>query len=456
MGMGLWRLDGASFVNDLTAATALKGLVLEKGSTGTVGRIRLDDAGAIVIENVTGGTPPPIDPPPPPSSGAAFYVALTGNDSTGTGTLVAPYRTVKKALTISSPGDTVWVRDIPSGPTVKFLAENLDAGCSGTLANPKIVRPYPGEQPTFVGAFKFGDSSTSKSNYVQFYGSDNIRFDAAADTIVFENSANSQHTLEIYATGVEVRGCIVDKLSSYLGSCVALGYNGGTGQYLASGCKVTRCLLRGVGLDPGLGDNDAGHDHGVYSNYTTACEITYNVIHGIDGGWGIHLYTESNAARHVDGTLIDHNTIVDTRDGGIILASDGTSTTRNTTVTYNLLVDCGNPLLTKASYGFDFYWGGPVGTGNVGYANHSFNPADGHVRPSITGWTLEAPATGDPLFISSSTSNFQLNPFSSALGKGALGAAPVDTTPPTVGARDSSRFAASAFARGRFASATSI
>ncbi|MES2867632.1 MAG: hypothetical protein V4703_12890 [Actinomycetota bacterium] len=383
---------------------------------------------------------------------ADWIVALTGNDTTGTGTLGNPFLTVTKALSVGAPGDRAVVRDIPNGPVIKFGGFNLGTAHSGTALTPKLIVPYPGEQPVFAGSCKFGDSTTSKSNYVEVVGSDDIRFNSAADTIVFEQSTNGQHTVEMYATGCKVRGCIIDKLGSYLGSCVAMGYQGAGGQYRAVSCEATHNLIRNVGLDPSLTSSQSGHDHAAYLNYNLDCRIEFNVIVDIAGGWGIHLYTESTSARDITGTVVSHNTIVNTRDGGIILACDGTSKTEDTVVTFNLCVDCGDGSLSHDSYSFMTFMGGVVGTGNVGSNNHSFNPGDGHVQSPLTGWTLAAPSTGDPLFIDAAGGDYHLNPASSALGIGALGAGDIDTTPPSRGTSSSARGAAmqGAAARGAF------
>ncbi|MCA1572867.1 MAG: right-handed parallel beta-helix repeat-containing protein, partial [Chloroflexi bacterium] len=378
-----------------------------------------------------------------------IIVALTGDDTTGNGTVGTPYRTVKKALQVATTADEVRVRDIPNGGTTKYSEETLDSSCAGTITNPKIVRPYAGEQPTFVGRFTFGNS-TSRANYIHFIGDRDIRFDATADTIIFENANNNQHALEMYSVGNIIEGCIVDKLDSYLGSCVAMGWNGGTGQYRCVDSKVWYCLIRNVGRDPSYTSTSAGHDHGFYLNYNLNCEVSYNVIREIAGGWGIHLYTESASARDVDGTSVHHNTTHNTRDGGIILSGAGTSTTKNTTVDDNLIVNAGQVgQVAPANYSFMVYWGGgaPVGTGNTGARNHSHNPKSGHVQPSMTGWTLATPATGDPLFVNTATGDFRLQDASPAIGKGALGTTGEPAPPATYPAAISGDFEGATWVR---------
>ena len=42
---------------------------------------------------------------------STIYIAPTGNDTTGTGTTVAPYLTLTKAITAATAGDTVFCKN---------------------------------------------------------------------------------------------------------------------------------------------------------------------------------------------------------------------------------------------------------------------------------------------------------------------------------------------------------
>jgi hypothetical protein len=78
--------------------------------------------------------------------GAERYVAVNGSNSGGnTGTNInAPLATIAQAITLSQPGDTIWVR----GGTYN-LASTISIGSSksGTAANPYKLLAYPGEAP---------------------------------------------------------------------------------------------------------------------------------------------------------------------------------------------------------------------------------------------------------------------------------------------------------------------
>lgn len=65
---------------------------------------------------------------------ADIYVATTGNDSTGSGTLANPYATPRKAAQMANPGDTILVRGgTYSGDYVELTDDNV------------TLKSYPGE-----------------------------------------------------------------------------------------------------------------------------------------------------------------------------------------------------------------------------------------------------------------------------------------------------------------------
>jgi hypothetical protein len=73
-------------------------------------------------------------------TGASRYVATTGNDSTGTGAIGAPYATLGKALSVASAGDEVVLR----GGSYGSFSETSTSR-TGWI----VVRAYTGEEPKF-------------------------------------------------------------------------------------------------------------------------------------------------------------------------------------------------------------------------------------------------------------------------------------------------------------------
>lgn len=88
---------------------------------------------------------------------AFYHVSFTGNDTTGDGSLGAPWKTLTKACTVAVGGDTIYIRDV--GGVYSILAEQSfkPVGSAGNLIT---ITNYPGESPVFDGTGgTFGSSS---------------------------------------------------------------------------------------------------------------------------------------------------------------------------------------------------------------------------------------------------------------------------------------------------------
>ena len=77
--------------------------------------------------------------------GADFYVATSGDNKAGDGSLENPWRTIAHGLSKLKPGDTLFVRG------GVYEEESLSVP-SGTAGSPVTVKAYPGEIPILCGA----------------------------------------------------------------------------------------------------------------------------------------------------------------------------------------------------------------------------------------------------------------------------------------------------------------
>jgi hypothetical protein len=80
------------------------------------------------------------------AGGHIYFVATTGNDSTGTGSIGAPWLTPKNAFSHMGAGDTTYWEGgviVSSGGSVSAM----DWGASGTAGNPVAMVAYPGATP---------------------------------------------------------------------------------------------------------------------------------------------------------------------------------------------------------------------------------------------------------------------------------------------------------------------
>ena len=74
---------------------------------------------------------------------AIYYLSPTGNDTTGTGSISAPWFTLEKAWDNIVAGDTVYMR----GGTYSYLKTQWLTGVTGTSGNIISLLNYPGETP---------------------------------------------------------------------------------------------------------------------------------------------------------------------------------------------------------------------------------------------------------------------------------------------------------------------
>ena len=73
-----------------------------------------------------------------------IFVALNGDDVSGTGTIELPFKTIQKAAKVALPGDVVQVR-------AGIYRETVIPSKSGTVGNPITFQPYQNEMVTISG-----------------------------------------------------------------------------------------------------------------------------------------------------------------------------------------------------------------------------------------------------------------------------------------------------------------
>lgn len=133
----------------------------------------------------------------PAVSGPSRYIATTGNDSTGDGSISSPWRTLQKGIDSITAGDTLYLR----GGT--YAGGVVKSGTVGTAANPITVKAYQSE---FVQIGTWNMSSlpapTSPSRVMLFGGGfgnarfENLHFVGGADDCVFLSNLSAAENFE--------------------------------------------------------------------------------------------------------------------------------------------------------------------------------------------------------------------------------------------------------------------
>jgi hypothetical protein len=174
---------------------------------------------------------------------ATFFISPTGNDA-NSGGIDAPFYNISKAVTMVSPGDTIYVR----GGTFSYSATILITN-AGTPAAPIKLWAYPDERPVL-------DFSAMADN-------DNYRGIRLTTNVTAGVGGSYWHIkgLEIYRAGdngmkIEGSGNIIENCSFH--------HN------------------RDSGLQIGLGDSDADIATRVFSNQIINCDsyLNYDPRHG--------------------------------------------------------------------------------------------------------------------------------------------------------------------------------
>lgn len=144
--------------------------------------------------------------------GTIRYVATTGSDATGDGSIGNPYKTIQKAVNVSVAGDTIYVRGGNYNERVLFKT-------NGTAGNPITLSGYPGETAIVDGTGKVPTSS---------------------DTII-----NLGYSWSNYNKGVNYITIKNLVIRNSTGRGIA-GFGLNTGHYDINNCTISRCATQGI------------------------------------------------------------------------------------------------------------------------------------------------------------------------------------------------------------------
>jgi parallel beta-helix repeat protein len=292
------------------------------------------------------------------ASAATRYVATNGNDTTGTGSITAPYLTITKAATVAVAGDVIYVRG-----GVYF--QKVAIWTNGSSTAPIIYQPYPGEsviidatgQTTDTGGP--ADAVTLGGDYVDWIGFE-IR--------------NAPHV------GISGWGCHhVRVLNNTVHSSNRNGiwfghdnYNRNYDNLIAGNVLYNNVLENSArnwpnggwatALGSFRGERITVRDNIIYRNYGEGIIIGQSDNCTVTGNETFDNYSVNIYLSHAQTTLVDRNLVYSTGDTnyyrnsypamGIVLANEDGPLAEANAVTGN---DITNNVIVRAEWGIGFW-----------------------------------------------------------------------------------------------------
>lgn len=372
------------------------------------------------------------------SSGAEVYVDyLNGNDTTGTGSLANPWKTIEKArdnvatngiINLRYAGGTVYR---PSSGERWTIQKN-----GASAADPITLRTYPGDSPNYTtganlaklqGSILAGGSGSTRYSGWRFFDLD------ITNTVgLARGSAGVEGFKVENFKDIEIARC---RIHQTVESAILL--TGSVSDALrVENWHVHHCLIWRVGTThAGSGNN---HDHGIYIGGETAGgahsgQAYSNIIYDCHYGSTIQFYPLAT------GNIAAYNTLYDTSE---LNAPDGTALGNtvfffwgtsggsglgmtNNTVSSNIIARSRQDATTRLAV----ETGGNVGTGNRLYKNLAFEITNNNLWGNSAMWSNNATRAADnlgeqnPLWVdvvAGGAKDFHLQSGSPARGAGEL------------------------------------
>ena len=232
---------------------------------------------------------------------ADVYVATTGDDSTGDGTISSPYRYIQTgvdALAVQGPGNTLYLRGgvyttVPTDGTNRGIeVEGLDAATSWD--NAYVIRSYPGEW-----AIIDGSNYTTENRVYGFQNSCVNSFPCDLQYIELSHMEIRNFYGLTHCNGISFRGGPFKFNYLYIhdNNCATVSNNpGGLGTYIG-GADIAYCVISGNGYlvnssTAWSGENSSNIVLFSDYNYTTGMTDLY------DDSTGAPLGRHSNIVRY--------------------------------------------------------------------------------------------------------------------------------------------------------------
>jgi hypothetical protein len=319
----------------------------------------------------------------PESTGTTKYVATTGNDTTGNGSIGNPYATINKGIQALSAGagGIVYVR----GGTYPAQMENWNR--PGSATNPVTVAAYNGEVVTVTGRVEIQESYF-RARGITFSGGD------GTNPLFYVQ----QHS-GVPASHIEVDQCIIENSAA---DGVFLEGNASASTRVDD-FQIHRSIIRNNGTDTSL-------EHGFYPKWATNAVMSDCLLYG-NAAAQLHI---GNAC---DGAIVANTTAIS--EGGIetaVIWSESTGErSDNNRIVNTLLVQ-----MDVNKDAFETTWGsGSAGTGNAIDKTFAWRPNGGTgsaFNTAAGGVTVVRSSTSDPMFVDLNNGDYRVLAASPAVG----------------------------------------
>lgn len=347
-----------------------------------------------------------------PTSGEVFVIAPTGSDGASC-RVASPCRTIQHVTTsVMQPGDVLLVRGGTYDEGEVWIRG--DYGHSGTAAQPKVIRRFPGEEPLFDNAAR---PVILDADHLVVSG---LRFANGKSVGIGSNERGRTH-VSVYDSAFEGR---ID--------WDAIGTHGDEHVLAGNVCRVSGSTVgtqghcyyisfgRGVRLRHNIGSGAPGYGIHVFDQRRQAQDfrrtiadlvIEGNILTGstLRSGLILAMADEDGRGNAIDGVIVRNNIFAGNNHVGLLV----NGIVRNVQVLHNTFVRNGRQGVHVASV--------PTVSG-VTVQNNLFDEGPGSACSSNCSWYAAAHVeVGGLAQMASLSSNFY------AAGVGVLGA--VDTAP---------------------------
>lgn len=229
-----------------------------------------------------------------PAWSATYYVATTGNDSTGDGSITTPWRNPQKcAAPPVAAGDTCIVRNGTYTATPYVILITSGGGsAAGTATNPITIKS---ENPGGAVLVQPTRNATAVTIYVSrpYYVIEGFDIDGSSTT--YNTGTSTSHAgIGIYASNVTVRRNHIHDIARTQCGDSAFG---NAGVFVAPGLSnilIEYNWIHTIGRlrngESGCTTNKYQHDHGIYITWGTDITVRRNLIYDTNRGFPVNIY----------------------------------------------------------------------------------------------------------------------------------------------------------------------